>query len=145
MADTGVTVAGVAVSHPDKVMFPASAATPEITKAGLAEYYDAVAGRLLPLAAGRPVTMIRYPDGITRHPILQKNAPDYFPDFVTRAEVPKLDGGVVHHVVCDSRATLAYLAGQGCVELHTALSRVGALDRPDQVIFDLDPPDDRSF
>jgi bifunctional non-homologous end joining protein LigD len=142
---TEVTVAGVTVSHPGKVMFPAPGTSPEVTKAGLAGYYDAVAGRLLPLAAGRPVTMIRYPDGITAHPILQKNAPDYFPDFVTRADVPRQGGGVVHHVVCDSRAALAYLAGQGCVELHVLLSRVGSLDRPDQVIFDLDPPDDRAF
>ena len=130
----------VELSHPGKVLFPDDG----VTKGDLVEYYLAAAGRMLPLIAGRPVTMIRYPDGITAHPILQKNAPDYFPDWITRAEVAK-QGGSVHHVICDKRATLAYLANQACVELHVFGSRVGALDHPDQLIFDLDPPDDEQF
>ena len=130
----------VELSHPGKVLFPADG----VTKGDLVQYYLAVAGRMLPLIADRPVTMIRYPDGIAAHPILQKNAPDYFPDWITRAEVAK-QGGSVHHVICDKRATLAYLANQACIELHVFLSRVGSLDNPDQLIFDLDPPDDEQF
>jgi bifunctional non-homologous end joining protein LigD len=130
----------VELSHPGKVLFPADG----VTKGDLVQYYLAVAGRMLPLIAERPVTMIRYPDGIAAHPILQKNAPDYFPDWITRAEVAK-QGGSVHHVICDKRATLAYLANQACIELHVFLSRLGSLDRPDQLIFDLDPPDDEQF
>jgi len=130
----------VELSHPGKVLFPADG----VTKGDLVQYYLAAAGRMLPLIAERPVTMIRYPDGIAAHPILQKNAPDYFPDWITRAEVAK-QGGSVHHVICDKRATLAYLANQACVELHVFLSRVGSLDHPDQLIFDLDPPDDEQF
>ena len=130
----------VELSHPEKVLFPADG----VTKGDLVEYYLAAAGRMLPLIADRPVTMIRYPDGISRHPILQKNAPDYFPDWITRAEVAK-QGGSVHHVICDRPATLAYLANQACVEVHVFLSRVGSLDHPDQLIFDLDPPDDDQF
>jgi bifunctional non-homologous end joining protein LigD len=130
----------VELSHPDKVLFPDDG----VTKGDLVEFYLAVAGRMLPLIAERPVTMIRYPDGIGAHPILQKNAPDYFPDWITRAEVAK-QGGSVHHVIADRPATLAYLANQACVEVHVFLSRVGALDHPDQLIFDLDPPDDEQF
>jgi bifunctional non-homologous end joining protein LigD len=130
----------VELSHPGKVLFPADG----VTKGDLVQYYLAVAGRMLPLIAERPVTMIRYPDGITAHPILQKNAPDYFPDWITRAEVAK-QGGSVRHVICDRPATLAYLANQACVEVHVFLSRVGALDHPDQLIFDLDPPNDEQF
>ena len=130
----------VELSHPEKVLFPADG----VTKGDLVEYYLAAAGRMLPLIADRPVTMIRYPDGISRHPILQKNAPDYFPDWITRAEVAK-QGGSVRHVICDRPATLAYLANQACVEVHVFLSRVGSLDHPDQLIFDLDPPDDEQF
>jgi bifunctional non-homologous end joining protein LigD len=130
----------VELSHPGKVLFPADG----VTKGDLVQYYLAAAGRMLPLIADRPVTMIRYPDGIAAHPILQKNAPDYFPDWITRAEVAK-QGGSVHHVICDKRATLAYLANQACIELHVFLSRVGSLDNPDQLIFDLDPPDDEQF
>ena len=130
----------VELSHPEKVLFPADG----VTKGDLVQYYLAAAARMLPLIADRPVTMIRYPDGISRHPILQKNAPDYFPDWITRAEVAK-QGGSVHHVICDKPATLAYLANQACVEVHVFLSRVGSLDHPDQLIFDLDPPDDDQF
>ena len=130
----------VELSHPEKVLFPADG----VTKGDLVQYYLAAAARMLPLIADRPVTMIRYPDGISRHPILQKNAPDYFPDWITRAEVAK-QGGSVHHVICDRPATLAYLANQACVEVHVFLSRVGSLDHPDQLIFDLDPPDDDQF
>ena len=130
----------VELSHPGKVLFPGD----EVTKGDLVQYYLAVADRMLPLIADRPVTMIRYPDGISRHPILQKNAPDYFPDWITRAEVAK-QGGSVRHVICDKPATLAYLANQACVEVHVFLSRVGSLDHPDQLIFDLDPPDDEQF
>ena len=130
----------VELSHPEKVLFPADG----VTKGDLVQYYLAAAARMLPLIADRPVTMIRYPDGISRHPILQKNAPDYFPDWITRAEVAK-QGGSVRHVICDKRATLAYLANQACVEVHVFLSRVGSLDHPDQLIFDLDPPDDDQF
>ena len=130
----------VELSHPGKVLFPDDG----FTKRDLVEYYYGMAGRMLPLLKDRPVTMIRYPDGITAHSILQKNAPDYFPDWVTRAEVPK-QGGSVHHVICDKPATLAYLANQACIELHVFLSRVGSLDHPDQLIFDLDPPDDDQF
>ena len=130
----------VELSHPDKVLFPGD----DVTKGDLVQYYLAVADRMLPLIAERPVTMIRYPNGISAHPILQKNTPDYFPDWITRAEVAK-QGGSVHHVICDKRATLAYLANQACIELHVFLSRVGSLDNPDQLIFDLDPPDDEQF
>jgi bifunctional non-homologous end joining protein LigD len=130
----------VELSHPDKVLFPDAG----VTKGDLVRYYLAAAGRMLPLIAGRPVTMIRYPDGITAHPILQKNAPDYFPDWIARAEVAK-QGGSVHHVLCERPATLAYLANQACVEVHVFLSRVGSLEHPDQLIFDLDPPGDDQF
>jgi bifunctional non-homologous end joining protein LigD len=130
----------VELSHPDKVLFPDDG----ITKGDLISYYRDMAGRMLPLLRDRPVTMIRYPDGITAHAILQKNAPDYFPDWVTRAEVAK-QGGTVRHVICDKPATLAYLANQACIELHVFLSKLAAVDHPDQLIFDLDPPDDEHF
>jgi bifunctional non-homologous end joining protein LigD len=130
----------VELSNTGKVLFPGDG----FTKGDLVQYYHGVAGRMLPLLRDRPVTMVRYPDGITAHPILQKNAPDYFPDWVTRAEVAK-QGGSLRHVICDKPATLVYLANQACIELHVFLSRLGAIDHPDQVIFDLDPPDDQHF
>jgi bifunctional non-homologous end joining protein LigD len=131
----------VELSHTGKVLFPGEDA---ITKGDLIEYYAQVAGWMLPYLRERPVAMARYPEGITGPRIFQKNVPDYFPGWITRAEVKKQDG-VLHHVICDKPATLVYLANQASIELHVFLSTVGRLDRPDQVVFDLDPPDADHF
>ena len=124
------------VSNPDKPLFPDG-----LTKAELASYYWRVAETMLPHVRGRPVHMQRFPDGIGRPPIQQKQVPDYFPDFVERVEVPRKRGGSVTQVVIENPETLVYLVGQACITPHLMLSRRGALDRPDQLIFDLDPPD----
>jgi bifunctional non-homologous end joining protein LigD len=137
-----MNVGGIQVdlSHTGKVLFPGD----EITKGDLIEYYAQVADWMLPYLRERPVAMARYPEGITGQRIFQKNVPDYFPGWITRAEVKKQDG-VLHHVICDKPATLVYLANQASIELHVFLSTVGRLDRPDQVVFDLDPPDADHF
>ena len=128
------------ISNPDKVLFPDDA----ITKADLAEYYRRIADAMLPWLRDRPAAMIRYPDGLHGERIMQKNVPRYFPDWIRTADVPK-QGGTVRQVICDRPATLVYLAGQACIELHAFLSRVGRLQQPDQLIFDLDPPADVAF
>ena len=76
--------------------------------------------------------------------IMQKNVPRYLPDWIRTAEVPK-QGGTLRQVVCDRPDTLVYLAGQACIEVHAFLSRVGRLQQPDQLIFDVDPPEDAPF
>jgi bifunctional non-homologous end joining protein LigD len=138
-----INVGGIQVdlSHTSKVLFPGE---DQITKGDLIEYYLQVADWMLPYLRERPIAMARYPEGITGQRIFQKNVPDYFPDWITRAEVKKQDG-VLHHVICDKPATLVYLANLACIELHVFLSTVGRLDRPDQVVFDLDPPDAHHF
>jgi bifunctional non-homologous end joining protein LigD len=137
-----LTVGGIRVdlSHTDKVLFPDD----KITKGDLIEYYAQVTNWMLPYLRERPAAMARYPEGITGQRIFQKNVPDYFPGWITRAEVKK-QGGVLHHVICDKPATVVYLANQACIELHVFLSRLERLDRPDQVVFDLDPPDADHF
>src|SRR5919198_4369967 len=131
-----MTRAGVEISKPDKALFPDGT-----TKADLARYYERIAEVMLPHVRGRPVHMQRYPDGIDGEEIQQKQAPDYFPDFVTRARVKRKRGGSIEHVVIDKPETLVYLAGQACITPHVWLSRADALDNPDQLVFDLDPPD----
>jgi bifunctional non-homologous end joining protein LigD len=100
---------------------------------------------MIPYLRDRPLVMERYPDGITGQGVVQKNVPSYFPEWVSRAEVPKQHGGSLCQVVGDKTATIVYLANQGCIELHVFLSALGALDRPDQLVFDLDPPDQAHF
>ncbi|MBO0715140.1 MAG: non-homologous end-joining DNA ligase, partial [Acidimicrobiales bacterium] len=120
-----------------KVLFPDDA----ITKDDLVRYYGTVAKAMVPHLRGRPVMMDRYPDGIDGDSFVQKNVPDYFPDWIRRAEVPK-ENGTVTHVVCDNPATLVYLAAQTCVTPHVWLSRADRGDHPDRLIFDLDPSTD---
>jgi bifunctional non-homologous end joining protein LigD len=139
---TSLTVGGISVglSNTGKVFYPDD----HITKGDVIEYYRSVAGRMLPYLRDRPVTMARYPDGITGPRIVQKNVPGYFPGWVTRVEVKKQDG-TLHHVICDKPATLVYLANQACIEPHVFLSRTDRLDHPDQLVVDLDPPSDDGF
>jgi bifunctional non-homologous end joining protein LigD len=127
----------VEVRNPGKVLFPDDG----ITKGELAEYYLRVASWILPHLHGRPVTMERFPDGISGQRIVQKSVPEHFPDWIPRATVPKA-GGTLEHVLCEDAATLVYLADQACVTPHVWLSRIDRPDHPDQMIFDLDPPGD---
>jgi bifunctional non-homologous end joining protein LigD len=139
-----VTSGGVTVqlSHMDKVFFPDD----DLRKGDLIDYYRMVAPRMLPYLRERPLVMGRYPDGVTGEAILQKNVSRYFPDWVKRVEVERIGrGGAVCQVVCDRPETLIYLANQACIELHVLLSRVAALYRPDQLVFDLDPPAEDAF
>jgi bifunctional non-homologous end joining protein LigD len=137
-----VKVSGVTIelSNTGKTLFPGD----QVTKGDLVGYYRDIAARMLPYLRDRPISMERYPDGITGERIVQKNVPRYFPDWIARTRVKK-QGGTLVQVICDKPATLVYLANQACIEMHAFLSRTGALDRADQLIFDLDPPDDHRF
>ena len=131
-----VTADGVTVklTNTGKVLYPDDG----ITKGELVEFYGQVADRMLPYLRDRPIAMARYPDGIGKQRIFQKNPAGYFPDWITTVEVKKQDG-TLRHVICDKAATLLYLANQACIELHVFLSRMPDLDRPDQIVVDFDP------
>lgn len=131
----------VEVHRPDKVLFPGGGAGKEYTKADLVDYYRAVAPFMLPHLRGRPLMLERYPDGVGGPTFMQKNTPDGYPDWISRVQVSK-EGGTVRHTVCDDTATLIYLADQACLTLHRWLSRVGRVDHPDRMVFDLDPSGD---
>jgi bifunctional non-homologous end joining protein LigD len=130
----------VELSNTGKVLFPEDG----ITKGDLVAYYQAVAGEMLLPLRDRPISMTRFPDGISKSGIVQKNVPAYFPDWITRARVSK-EGGSLRQVICDKPATIVYLANQACIELHAFLSRLNHIDEPDQLILDLDPPDGNRF
>ena len=124
----------VDITNPDRVLFAESG----LTKLDVIDYYDAVAEVMLRHIDDRPVSMQRFPNGIGAEGFFQKDIPDYFPNWITRAVVPK-EGGKVTHVVCDNRATLVYLANQACITPHVWLSRTRNIAHPDRMIFDLDP------
>ena len=113
------------LSNTGKVLFPDDG----ITKGELVEYYAQVADAMLPYLKDRPIAMGRYPDGITKQRIFQKNPGKYFPDWITSVEVKK-EGGTLRHVVCDQAATLVYLANQAVIEFHVFLSGWTAWNAP---------------
>jgi len=126
----------VKVSKPDKVLFPDAG----ITKGDLAAYYERVAPQMLRHMKDRPISMQRFPDGIAKHGFFHKDVPDHFPDWIKRVQVPKKNGTVTHALACNAD-TLVYLADQACITPHVWLSRADELERPDRMVFDLDPSD----
>ncbi|QDQ14562.1 non-homologous end-joining DNA ligase [Streptomyces spectabilis] len=148
MSETRTVRAGrrtVALHRPRKPFIPEGADSTgdgaTYTKGDLFDYYRSVAPFMLPHLRGRPLMLERHPDGVPGPRFMQKDTPDHYPDWISRAEVPK-EGGTVTHTVCDDSATLLYLADQACVTLHRWQSRVGRVDRPDRMVFDLDPARD---
>ncbi|MFI1414268.1 non-homologous end-joining DNA ligase [Streptomyces sp. NPDC020707] len=143
----------VEVHRPDKVMFPGGSGgsgasggggAREYTKADVVAYYREIAPFMLPHLRGRPLMLERYPDGLDGPRFMQKNVQDHYPDWIRRVEVPK-EGGTVLHPVCEDTATLVYLADQAALTLHRWLARIpsdGPVDRPDRLVFDLDPATD---
>jgi bifunctional non-homologous end joining protein LigD len=125
----------IEISRPEKPLFPSG-----ITKVDLARYYERVAEVMLPHLGARPLNLERYPDGVQGARIIQQRAPKHFPSWIKRVRVPT-ESGPAEHVVAGDVATLVYLADQACITLHPWLSRADRLDRPDRLIFDLDPGD----
>ena len=130
----------IAVSHPDKVLFPDDG----ITKIELARHYARVAPAMVPHTRERPVTMHVFPSGLERDGIYIKKAPAHFPDWIGRVTVDK-KGGTVDMALANDAATLVFLANQNCITPHVWPARADDLTRPDRVIFDFDPPEGTKF
>ncbi|HEY8737878.1 MAG TPA: non-homologous end-joining DNA ligase [Candidatus Dormibacteraeota bacterium] len=128
----------VTITNPSKILFPDDG----ITKGELVEYYERIAGRMLPYVRDRPLHMNRFPAGLGGIAIQQKRVPESFPSWIPRVTVDLHKGGTITHAVIDNAATLVYLANYNMITAHVWLSRVQAPEQPDQLIFDLDPSDD---
>lgn len=124
-------------SNDDKVLFPGDG----ITKGDLIDHYTAMAEYMLPHTSGHALAMQRFPDGIDGGGFYQKNASDYFPDWIHTVTLAKEEGGETEAVVAHTAATLAWLANQAMVTPHLWLSRVDDPHIPDRMLFDLDPAD----
>jgi bifunctional non-homologous end joining protein LigD len=137
----------VKLSNLDKVFWPEE----EITKGDLIDYYRAVAGVLVPHLRDRPFTMRRYPDGAYGKAFFQKDAPKGMPEWIPRFHVqvstrerPPRKRWIDAPLVNDEDA-LIWMANMGCIDMNAWYSRVDKPDRPDFVLFDLDPSPDVGF
>ena len=126
----------VEISNPEKILFPKA----KISKLELIEYYERIAPIMLPYIKNRPISMMRYPDGVSSKTKLfyQKEAADYFPDYVAIQPVKRSNGSTMNYAMANNAASIVYLANLVCVP-HVWLSRAPKLNYPDRMIFDLDP------
>jgi bifunctional non-homologous end joining protein LigD len=137
----------VKLGNPGKVFWPDEG----ITKLDLFEYYRAVAPVLVPHLRDRPFTMRRYPDGAAGKAFFQKDAPKHMPEWIPRhrahvstRESPPRKKWIQAPLVNDEDALL-WMVDMGCIDMNTWYSRVDRPDRPDFVLFDLDPSPDVGF
>ncbi len=128
------TVAGVTVSHPDRILFPDHG----FTKLALAQYYEQVSQWLLPHLQDRPLTLVRCPEGYNKECFYQKHATDSVPDTIGRVEIHE-EHGVSWYMIADSLPAVIGLVQMGVLELHTWGAKRNRLDRSDRIIMDLDP------
>ena len=128
------TLDGVRLTHPDKLLYP----QPPITKRDLAIYYRSVAKRMLPYAAGRPLTIVRCPEGVDGERFFQKHPNEALAEQVRRISLREKSSQADYAVV-DDVAGLVALAQVCALEIHVWGSRADNVERPDQLIFDLDP------
>lgn len=125
----------VAITHPDKVVFPDHGTT----KLDLVRYYLAVADGALRGAAERPMILKRFVKGISVEAIFQKRAPEKRPDYVDVAELRYASGTSAKEAVIHDAAGLAWVINLGCVDLNPHAVRAVDLDHPDELRIDLDP------
>jgi bifunctional non-homologous end joining protein LigD len=124
------------VTNLDKVFYPAAG----FTKGQLIDYYIRVSEYMLPHLKDRPVTLKRYPDGVEGGFFYEKNAPRYTPEWVKTFPVPRRSGeSNINYIMVNDLATLVWCANIATIEFHTFLHRVPAIDRPTEIVFDLDP------
>jgi DNA ligase D-like protein (predicted ligase)/DNA ligase D-like protein (predicted polymerase)/DNA ligase D-like protein (predicted 3'-phosphoesterase) len=128
----------IELSNLTKVLFPDD----HIVKAQLIEYYFKLAPTILAHVKGRPLSLVRYPDGIGGESFFQKNRPDWAPDWI---ESVTLGEEQKNYVIATEDASLAWLANLACIELHQMHSRAPSFDKPDYIVYDLDPPENFKF
>src|SRR5688500_7174036 len=126
----------VPVSNLDKVLYPKSG----FTKGEVIDYYIQISPYLLPHLKDRPVTLKRYPDGVEGSFFYEKERPAHAPAWVKQAPVwSETRGADIHFCVLDDLPSLLWAANLADLEMHTYLARKGAPQRPDFLVFDLDP------
>lgn len=126
----------LSLSNLDKVLYPAAGTT----KAAVIDYYTRIAEVMLPHLRGRPLTMVRYPDGVDGDRFFEKRCPSYRPDWMGTVSLGRRGKDkVVEHCDLRERADLVWVANLASLELHTTMAAAPDTSRPTMVVFDLDP------
>jgi bifunctional non-homologous end joining protein LigD len=119
------------LSNLDKVLYPEAG----FTKAQVVDYYARIGPVMVPHLADRPVTLVRWPDGVDSQSFFEKRCPSHAPDWMRKAPIAE----DLTACVLDDIPSLVWAANMAALELHTPQARVPSPDRPDSMVFDLDP------
>ena len=113
------------------------------TKAEVINYALEVAPLMLPYVKGRPLTLIRYPDGIGGKTFYTKNKPSWTPDWMPTIYLPWDEEN--EYLIANEKAHLVWLANLAALEIHIMNSTINQINLPDQFMIDLDPPEEYGF
>ncbi len=127
--------AGVRISNPDRIIFPGD----DLTKQDLADYYAAMATPLLATLGKRPMTLIRCPQGRAKHCFFQKHDSGSMGDAVHHLTIKENDGDKADYLYIADAKGLLECVQMGTIEFHGWGSRIKPLEKPDRLVFDLDP------
>src|SRR3954471_24725547 len=134
VSDSAATVVGIRISHPDRVIYPDLG----ISKVQLARYYERIAAWIVPHVAGRPLTLLHCPAGLAAPCNYLKHAKAWGPNALRRVRIQE-KAKIGEYLVADSTEAVVSLAQMGIVEIHTWNSTAEDLERPNRVVWDLDP------
>ena len=128
----------IELSNLKKVLWPDE----HILKAELIEYYLKIAPTILAHVKGRPLSLVRYPEGIGGESFFQKNRPEWAPEWLDHVQLgtEKKD-----YILATEEASLVWLANLACIEIHQMHSRQPHYEKPDYFVFDFDPPETTPF
>ncbi|MBO9671098.1 MAG: DNA ligase D [Sphingobium sp.] len=130
----------IAITHPDRVIFEGGH-----TKGELADYYRAVGGLMLPFAANRPVSLVRCPQGRAKRCFFQKHDSGTFGGHVHHVPIVEKDGGAEDYLYISDTDGILSCVQMGTIEFHGWGAKVEDVERPDRMIFDLDPDEGLDF
>jgi bifunctional non-homologous end joining protein LigD len=127
-------VAGIRISHPSRLIYPDFA----FSKLDLVHYYEAIAEWIVPHVRGRPLTLVHCPAGIAGRCLYLKHAKAWGPSALRRVRIQEKTK-VGEYLVADSLSAVVALAQMGVVEIHTWNSDIAEIERPNRIVWDLDP------
>ena len=132
---------GIRISSAGRVVYPG----PGLTKGGIARYYDAIAERMMQHAADRPVALVRMPSGLDGQRFFQRHAGKGFPDAIGTVRLTEASGREADYITLPDATALLGAVQMGTLEVHIHGARNDRLDRPDRLVFDLDPDEGLAF
>jgi bifunctional non-homologous end joining protein LigD len=139
--DSAAPATSIKVSSRDRVIFDKS----DVTKGDLADYYVAVSGIMLPVAGNRPISLVRCPQGRARACFFQKHDAGSFGDAVHKVQILEKDGSTEDYLYVDDADGLVACVQMGTIEFHGWGSSNATLEKPDRLVFDLDPDEGLDF